>query len=338
MLQQSDCWKCVVDDVNYVVGEVIGKCYVEKYFDVKIKECVDEMVRNIIVVFVKCIDVLVWMLLQIKVSVKVKVVGLIVGMGYLEKWCDYIGFEICCDDLLGNVQCVELFEYQCNIVKLGKLVDYSEWVMLLQIINVMNVLLENCLVFLVVILQLLFFDGVVDDVVNYGVIGVVIGYEISYGFDNVGVLFDEIGKLYNWWIVEDLKQFNVVGDVLVVQFSSYELFLGVYVNGKLILGENIVDVVGLGIVYDVYQLLLQGKLGQILEGFILDQCFFFGFVQVWCSKSCEQVLCNLLLIDVYVLGQFCVLIVCNIDVWYLVFEVKEGQKLYLVLDKWVKVW
>jgi len=239
---------------------------------------------------------------------------------------------------LGNAQRAELFEYQRNIAKLGKPVDHSEWAMLPQTINAMNVPLENRLVFPAAILQPPFFDGAADDAVNYGAIGAVIGHEISHGFDNAGALFDETGKLHNWWTAEDLKQFNAAGDALAAQFSSYAPFPGVHVNGKLTLGENIADVAGLGTAYDAYQLSLQGKPGQTLEGFTPDQRFFLGFAQAWRSKSREQALRNSLLTDVHAPGQFRALTVRNIDAWYPAFEVKEGQKLYLAPDKRVKVW
>ncbi|PTT37692.1 peptidase M13, partial [Stenotrophomonas sp. HMWF022] len=251
---------------------------------------------------------------------------------------DYTGLEIHRDDPLGNAQRAELFEYQRNIAKLGKPVDHSEWAMLPQTINAMNVPLENRLVFPAAILQPPFFDGAADDAVNYGAIGAVIGHEISHGFDNAGALFDDTGKLHNWWTTEDLKQFNAAGDALAAQFSSYEPFAGVHVNGKLTLGENIADVAGLGTAYDAYQLSLQGKPGQTLEGFTPDQRFFLGFAQAWRSKSREQALRNSLLTDVHAPGQFRALTVRNIDAWYPAFEVKEGQKLYLAPDKRVKVW
>ncbi|KAG1455541.1 hypothetical protein G6F57_015276 [Rhizopus arrhizus] len=288
--------------------------------------------------FAKRIDALSWMSPQTKAHAKAKVAGLTVGMGYPEKWRDYTGLEIRRDDALGNAQRAELFEYQRNIAKLGKAVDHSEWAMLPQTINAMNVPLENRLVFPAAILQPPFFDGAADDAVNYGAIGAVIGHEISHGFDNAGALFDETGKLHNWWTAEDLKQFNAAGDALAAQFSSYEPFPGVHVNGKLTLGENIADVAGLGTAYDAYQLSLQGKPGQTLEGFTPDQRFFLGFAQAWRSKSREQALRNSLLTDVHAPGQFRALTVRNIDAWYPAFEVKEGQKLYLAPDKRVKVW
>lgn len=336
--QQSDRWKRAVDDANHAVGEAIGKRYVEKHFDAKTKERADAMAKNIIAAFAKRIDGLEWMSPQTKASAKAKVAGLTVGMGYPETWRDYSGLEVKRDDPLGNAQRAEQFEYQRNLSKLGKAPDHGEWAMLPQTINAMNVPLENRLVFPAAILQPPFFDGAADDAVNYGAIGAVIGHEISHGFDNAGALFDDTGRLHNWWTPQDLQKFNAAGDALAAQFSSYEPFPGVHVNGRLSLGENIADVAGLGTAYDAYQLSLQGKPGQTLEGFTPDQRFFLGFAQAWRSKSREQALRNSLLTDVHAPGQFRALTVRNIDAWYPAFDVKEGQKLYLAPDKRVKVW
>ncbi len=336
--QQSDRWKRAVDDANHAVGEAIGKRYVEKHFDAKTKERADAMAKNIIAAFAKRIDGLEWMSPQTKASAKAKVAGLTVGMGYPETWRDYTGLEVKRDDPLGNAQRAEQFEYQRNLSKLGKAPDHGEWAMLPQTINAMNVPLENRLVFPAAILQPPFFDGAADDAVNYGAIGAVIGHEISHGFDNAGALFDDTGRLHNWWTPQDLQKFNAAGDALAAQFSSYEPFPGVHVNGRLSLGENIADVAGLGTAYDAYQLSLEGKPGQTLEGFTPDQRFFLGFAQAWRSKSREQALRNSLLTDVHAPGQFRALTVRNIDAWYPAFDVKEGQKLYLAPDKRVKVW
>ncbi|GAB3047709.1 M13 family metallopeptidase [Stenotrophomonas tumulicola] len=336
--QQSERWKRAVDDANHAVGEAIGKRYVEKHFDAKTKERADEMARNIIAAFSRRIDALEWMSPQTKAHAKAKVAGLTVGMGYPENWRDYSGLDIKRDDPLGNAQRAELFEYQRNLAKLGNAPDHGEWAMLPQTINAMNVPLENRLVFPAAILQPPFFDGAADDAVNYGAIGAVIGHEISHGFDNAGALFDETGKLHNWWTPQDLEKFNAAGDALAAQFSSYEPFPGAHVNGRLTLGENIADVAGLGTAYDAYQLSLQGKTPQVLEGFSADQRFFLGFAQAWRSKSREQALRNSLLTDVHAPGQFRALTVRNIDAWYPAFEVKQDQKLFLAPEKRVKVW
>jgi len=336
--QQSERWKRAVAETNTAIGEAVGKIYVEHHFDATTKARADEMARNIIAAFAKRIDALEWMSPETKAHAKAKVAGLKVDMGYPSKWRDYATLDVKADDALGNAQRASLFEYQRNIAKLGQPVDHSEWAMLPQTINAMNVPLENRLVFPAAILQPPFFDGAADDAINYGAIGAVIGHEISHGFDNAGALFDETGKLHNWWTAADLKQFNAAGDALAMQFDSYEPFPGVHVNGRLTLGENIADVAGLGTAYDAYRLSLQGKQEQTLEGFTADQRFFLGFAQAWRSKAREQALRNALLTNVHAPGQFRALTVRNLDAWYPAFGVKQGQKLYLAPEKRVKVW
>lgn len=336
--QQSVRWQRAVDDANQAVGEAIGKRYVEKHFDARTKARADAMAKNIIAAFARRIDTLEWMSPQTKAHARAKVAGLTVGMGYPESWRDYSGLEIRRDDALGNAQRAARFEYRRNLAKLGKAPDRGEWAMLPQTVNAMNVPLENRLVFPAAILQPPFFDGAADDAVNYGAIGAVIGHEISHGFDNAGALFDETGRLQDWWTPQDLEKFNAAGAALAAQFSRYAPFPGAHVDGRLTLGENIADVAGLATAYDAYQLSLQGAPARTLEGFTADQRFFLGFAQAWRSKSREQALRNSLLTDVHAPGQFRALTVRNIDAWYPAFAVKEGQALYLPPQQRVRVW
>lgn len=336
--QQSERWKRAVDDANQSIGEAVGKRYVEKHFSPATKARADEMARNIIAAFGARIDALEWMSPQTKAQAKAKVAGLTVSMGYPETWRDYSGLEIKRDDPLGNAQRAALFEYERNIAKLGKAPDHSEWSMLPQTVNAMNVPLENRLVFPAAILQPPFFDGAADDAVNYGAIGAVIGHEISHGFDNAGALFDATGRLHNWWTPQDLQKFNAAGDALAAQFSQYEPFPGAKVNGRLSLGENIADVAGLATAHDAYRLSLKGTPGETIEGFTPDQRFFLGFAQAWRSKSREQALRNSLLTDVHAPGQYRALTVRNLDAWYPAFDVQPGQALYLAPEARVKVW
>ncbi|SBV37920.1 conserved exported hypothetical protein [uncultured Stenotrophomonas sp.] len=336
--QQSERWKRAVARTNDAIGEAVGRIYVERHFDAATKARADEMANNIIAAFARRIDALEWMSPETKAHAKAKVAGLKVDMGYPSKWRDYTALEVKRDDALGNAQRASLFEYQRNLAKLGQPVDHSEWAMLPQTINAMNVPLENRLVFPAAILQPPFFDGAADDAVNYGAIGAVIGHEISHGFDNAGALFDETGKLHNWWTADDLKQFNAAGDALAAQFGSYAPFPGVHVNGRLTLGENIADVAGLATAHDAYVLSQQGKPTQELDGFSPDQRFFLGFAQAWRSKAREQALRNSLLTNVHAPGQFRALTVRNLDAWYPAFDVKESQQLYLAPEQRVKVW
>ncbi|MGH8073386.1 MAG: M13 family metallopeptidase, partial [Lysobacter sp.] len=336
--QQRDRWKRAVSATNGALGEAVGQEYVERHVSAETKARAETMVDNIVAAFGKRIDALEWMSDETKAQARAKVAGLTVALGYPDRWRDYGALEVKPDDALGNAQRASAFEYQRNLAKLGQPVNHDEWYMLPHTVNALNVPLENRLIFPAAILQPPFFDPNADDAVNYGAIGAVIGHEISHSFDNLGALFDKDGKLHNWWTPQDLARFEAAGDALAAQFSQYKAFDDLTVNGKLSLGENIADVAGLATAYDAYQLSLQGKPGETLEGFTPDQRFFLGFAQAWRGKYRDEALRNAILTDVHAPGRFRAQTVRNLDAWYPAFEVTDGQDLYLAPEERVKVW
>ncbi|GAE48787.1 hypothetical protein XPR_2341 [Xanthomonas arboricola pv. pruni MAFF 301420] len=336
--QQRQRWKRGIDATNAALGEAVGERYVQKYVSAQTKTRAEEMVRNIVTAFGKRIDALEWMSPQTKQHAKAKISGLTVAVGYPDTWRDYSALDVRRDDALGNVQRAELFEYRRNLAKLGKAVDHREWYMLPQEVNALNVPLENRLLFPAAILQPPFFDPAADDAVNYGAIGAVIGHEISHSFDNMGAQFDEHGELHNWWTPQDLKKFEAAGNALAAQFSAYKPFDDLSVNGKLTLGENIADVAGLATAYDAYQLSLQGKQPQTIDGFSPDQRFFLGFAQAWRGKYRDAALRNAVLTDVHAPGRFRAQTVRNLDAWYPAFNVQQGEQLYLPPEQRVRIW
>lgn len=335
--QQQERWKRGVSEVDHALGEAVGRIYVERHFSPETKARADAMVKNVLAAFGHRIDALEWMTPQTKARAKAKLEGLKVGMGYPDAWRDYSALEVKRDDALGNVQRAGTFEYRRNLAKLGKPVDHGEWFLLPQEVNALNVPLENRLIFPAAILHAPFFDGAADDAVNYGAIGAVIGHEISHSFDNSGALFDETGKLANWWTKEDLEHFEAAGAALAAQFDTYRPFPDLAVNGKLTLGENIADVAGLATAFDAYKLAHAGA-GETLDGFTPEQRVFLGWAQAWRSKQREPALRNTILTNVHAPGQYRALTVRNIDAWYPAFDVKLGQKLYLAPEQRVKVW
>ncbi|CAH2709920.1 Endothelin-converting enzyme [Xanthomonas campestris pv. nigromaculans] len=336
--QQRQRWKRAIDATNAALGEAVGKRYVQKYVSAQTKARTEEMVRNIVTAFGQRIDALAWMSPETKQHAKAKIAGLTVAVGYPDTWRDYSGLDVRRDDALGNAERAKLFEYRRNLAKLGKAVDHREWYMLPQEVNALNVPLENRLLFPAALLQPPFFDPAADDAVNYGAIGAVIGHEISHSFDNMGALFDEHGELHNWWTPQDLKKFATASDALAAQFSAYRPFDDLAVNGKLTLGENIADVAGLATAYDAYQLSLQGRQPQTIDGFSPDQRFFLGFAQAWRSKYRDAALRNAVLTDVHAPGRFRAQTVRNLDAWYPAFDVKQGEQLYLAPEQRVRIW
>lgn len=336
--EQRDRWKRAVDESDSALGEAIGKIYVQDHFSAETKARANEMVANLIAAFGKRIDAAEWMTAPTKERAKSKLAGLKVGMGYPDTWRDYSALEVRRDDALGNAERAEMFDYQRNLAKLGQPIDRGEWFMLPQTVNALNIPLENRLIFPAAILQAPFFDAAADDAINYGGIGVVIGHEISHSFDNMGALFDETGKLENWWTKEDFARFEAAGAALAAQYDQYKPFPDLSINGRLTLGENIADVAGLATAYDAYHLAHTDESAGNLGGFTPDQRIFLGFAQVWRSKFREQALRNTVLTNGHSPGHYRAQTVRNIDAWYPAFGVNDGQTLYLAPDKRVKVW
>ncbi|RXQ98910.1 M13 family metallopeptidase [Pseudoxanthomonas composti] len=336
--QQRERWKRAVSLTNEALGEAVGKQYVAQYFKPETKARAEAMVKNIVAAFAARIDGLDWMSPETKQEAKAKIAGLKVEVGYPSAWTDYAALEVKRDDPLGNAERAGRLAYEQQRAKLGKPVGHSEWYMLPQTVNALNVPLENRLIFPAAILQPPFFDPNADEAVNYGAIGAVIGHEISHSFDNMGAQFDARGALRNWWTPQDLERFDAAGAALAAQFSQYKAFDDLAVNGKLTLGENIADVAGLATAHDAYRLSQQGKPAQALEGFSPEQRFFLGFAQAWRGKYREAALRNAILTDVHAPGQFRAQTVRNLDAWYDAFGVQPDQKLYLAPAQRVKVW
>ena len=336
--QQKERWKRAIEAVDEALGEAVGKLYVEKHFSPETKARADAMVKNLVAAFDQRIDAVDWMSAETKARAKAKLATLRIGMGYPDRWRDYSALEVRRDDAIGNADRASLFEYRRNLAKLGQPVDRGEWFLLPQTVNALNVPLENRLIFPAAILQPPFFDATADDAVNYGAIGGVIGHEITHSFDNSGALFDESGRLANWWTKEDLARFEAAGAALAAQYDQYKPFPDLAVNGKLTLGENIADVAGLATAWDAYDLARAGTPAQPLAGFTPEQRFFLGWAQAWRSKAREPALRNSILTNVHAPGQYRALTVRNLDGWYPAFDVEPGQALYLAPEQRVKVW
>lgn len=336
--QQQERWKRAIGAVDGALGEAVGKLYVAQHFSAATKARAEAMVQDVLTAFGQRIDKLGWMSAATKARARKKLAGMKVAMGYPERWRDYRGLDVHPDDALGNAQRASLFDYRRNLAKLGKPADRDEWYMLPHEVNALNIPIENRLIFPAAILEAPFFDPNADDAVNYGAIGAVIGHEISHSFDSSGALFDEQGRLSDWWTPADFTQFEAVGKRLAAQFDAYRPFADAAVNGTLTLGENIADVAGLATAIDAYHLSQRGKEPMVIDGFTPDQRLFLGFAQVWRSKAREQSLRNQLRTNVHAPGRYRAWTVRNQDAWYAAFDVKPGQQLFLTPEQRVRVW
>ncbi len=283
-------WKRVLDQVNGAMGEALGQLYVEKAFPPKSKARAMDMIQNMIVAFKTRINNLTWMSDATKKMAIAKLSAFTPKIGYPDKWRDYSALTIDRGPYVDNVFRAQAFEFQRQLNKIGKPVDKTEWNMPPQIINAYYNPLQNEIVFPAAILQPPLFDGEMDDAVNYGAMGAVIGHEMTHGFDNHGCEFDAQGNMKNWWTDADKAEFDKRTQKLVKQFDDYVAIDSLHINGKLTLGENIGDLGGLLIAYDALQLALNGKDRKLIDGFTPEQRFFLSWAQAWRTKMRPEAL------------------------------------------------
>jgi len=332
-------WKRGVEMVEFSLGEVVGKLYVERHFSPESKKRMVELVNNLRAAFKDGIEQLDWMSPATKAQAQDKLAKFTVKIGYPDKWRDYSSLQIVPGDLVGNDKRATAFEIQRNMDKLGKPIDRTEWGMTPQTVNAYYNPSLNEIVFPAAILQPPFFDPEADDAVNYGGIGGVIGHEISHGFDDQGSRSDGDGNLRDWWTAEDKKAFEQRTGMLVEQYNGFKPIDAMTVNGKLTLGENIGDLSGLTVSYRAYKLSLQGKEAPVIAGFTGDQRFFLGWAQVWRSLFRDDFLRQMLVTDPHSPGPYRVNgVVRNMPEFHQAFGVKEGDGAWLPPTQRVKIW
>lgn len=332
-------WKRGIALVDGSIGEGLGKLYVAQYFPPDRKARADALVQNLLAAYRQDINSLDWMTPDTKQQAQAKLAKIMVKIGYPSKWRDYSALSIRPDDLLGNVQRANEFEWNRNVNKLGKPVDRTEWGMYPQTVNAYYNPEMNEIVFPAAILQPPFFNASADDAVNYGAIGSVIGHEISHGFDDQGAQYDGDGNLRNWWTDEDHKRFDAKTKALVAEYSAFEPVPGYHLNGELTLGENIADNSGLAIAYKAYHLSLAGKPAPVIDGMTGDERFYLGFAQEWREKLRDNFAIQLIKTDPHSMPVDRVLgTVVNQPGFYETFHVQPGDKMYVAPEKRVLIW
>ncbi|PTX45242.1 endothelin-converting enzyme/putative endopeptidase [Christiangramia gaetbulicola] len=330
--------------INGVLGEALGKLYVEKHFPPQAKETAKEMVDNILKAYENRINNLSWMSEDTKKKALEKLGTFNVKIGYPDTWKDYSELEIQSPEEGGsyfqNMLNAQKWRVAENMADLGEPVDKTEWFMSPQTVNAYYNPRYNEIVFPAAILQPPFYDYKADAAVNYGGIGAVIGHEISHGFDDSGARFDAEGNLNNWWTEKDLEQFEGLGSELAEQYSAIEVLDSVYINGKFTLGENIGDLGGVNAAYDGLQIHLNenGNPGEI-DGFTPEQRFFLSWATVWRTKMREEALRNRIKTDSHSPGMYRAYVpLQNIDAWYDAFVIKEGDPMYVKPEERVRIW
>jgi len=337
-------WKRALSNSNRVLGEAIGKLYVDAYFPPKAKAAAEEMVDNILVAFEERIKQLDWMTDSTKMRALEKLSTFTVKIAYPDEWKDYGDLEIVSSkdggSYVENMINVNRWGWQESLEKLGQEVDKKEWAMSPQTVNAYYNPVNNEIVFPAAILQPPFYNYKADPAVNYGGIGAVIGHEISHGFDDQGSRFDKDGNLKNWWTDRDRKSFEARTKRLVEQYDRYEPLEGVNVNGAFTLGENIGDLGGVNVAYDGLQRHLQqhGDPG-IIDGYTQDQRFFISWATIWRTKYRDKTLKTQINTDPHSPGMYRAIgPIINMDAFYAAFDVEPTDAMYRPDSSRVKIW
>ena len=319
-------WKRCVALTDDLLGEDLGRYYVAAAFGPEHKKRMLEMVSGLKQGLDADIDTLAWMGAKTKKEAHDKLAAIIDKIGYPDHWRDYSSVRVEAGDLIGNIQRATRFENERDVKKIGKPHDKAEWGMTPPTVNAYYEPTENDINFPAGILQPPFFTMTADDAVNYGAIGVVIGHEITHGFDDQGRQYDKDGNLKDWWTKEDSKKFEKRAACVVDQYGAFTAIDDVKQNGQATLGENLADNGGLRIALAALHKHLAGKPETKMGGFTADQRFFLGFAQVWCGNMRDDLKRTLAMSDVHSLDEFRVNgTVSNSEAFAKAFSCKAGS-------------
>ena len=333
-------WKRSLSVVNRSLAEAFGQMYVEKYFPASSKEKMLEMVDNLRTALGERIDALEWMSQETKAKAHEKLGTFIVKVGYPDKWKDYTALEIRNDSYWANICRANVFGHNEMMKDEGKPVDRTQWGMSPQTVNAYYNPTTNEICFPAAILNPPFFNPDADDAVNYGGIGVVIGHEMTHGFDDQGRNFDKDGNISAWWTAEDERKFNEKAQVLVDQYDKIVVLDTLHADGRYTLGENIADQGGLLIAHQAYMNTLKGKPEPAdIDGFTHNQRFYLGYANLWAQNVRPQEIIRRTKTDVHSLGKWRVNgALRNIDDFYTAFGIKEGDAMYMAPEERINIW
>ena len=332
-------WQRAAKVVDGQIGEALGQLYVARYYPPEAKARMAELIANLTAVMRDRLAKLEWMTEPTRQKALAKFDRYYAKIGHPEKWKDYTTVPVTKDNYFANVRASTEFEVKRNLAKLGQPVDKAEWGMTPPTVNAYFQPTNNTINFPAGILQPPFFDFTLDDAVNYGAIGVVIGHEITHGFDDQGRHYDADGNLAEWWTPEDAAQFEARAQKVVDQYNGYEALPGLHVNGKLTLGENIADLGGVSIAYEALQRSLKGKERKLVDGFTPEQRFFLSFAQVWRTNIRDDALKQRVATDPHSPGQFRAIgPLVNVQEFYDAFGIKAGDPMWVPPEKRAKIW
>ena len=296
-------WKHSLDVPNTLLGEAVGQLYVEKYFPADSKKKMQQLVDNLKKALGEHIATLTWMSPKTKVNALVKLNSFTVKIGYPDKWRDYSNLDIDpTKSYWENIMNARRFQAEYEYSQLDKPVDKDRWFMTPQTVNAYYEPSSNEICFPAGILQAPYFDPTADEACNYGAIGVVIGHEMTHGFDDQGRNFDQNGNMVDWWTAEDAAKFQELANKLGEQYSAEIVADDVHANGNFTMGENIADHGGLRVAYSAFKKTEQGKGDKLIDGFTPDQRFFLSYANVWANNITKEEMLRRTKVDPHSLG------------------------------------
>jgi len=336
---QEARWKRVTQTVSAMLDEPLGQLYVRKHFPPESKARMVDLVANLRKALKQRIENVAWMGDETKAQALAKLETMNVKIGYPDKWKDYTPLQITTDGYAQNIWRVRRFSHKDNLDKLGKPVDAAEWGMSPQTVNAGYNPVLNDITFPAGILQPPYFNPDADDAVNYGAIGVVIGHEMTHGFDDQGRRFDKDGNMRDWWTEEDAAEFDKRTKILVDQYNQFVAVDDVHIDGELTLGENIADFGGLTISLTAYNMAKAGQNVAPIDGFTDLQRFFLSYGAIWSGKIREKALIRKCQEDVHPWGEFRVNgAPFNVPEFYTAFDIAPEDKLYIAPEARPVIW
>ncbi len=335
---QRPRWKRIIGSLNGCLGEAIGQLYVEKHFPKEAKDRMIALVDNLRKSLANRIQNVDWMTDETKARAISKLNAINVKVGYPDKWRDYSKYDVTAKSYFKNIRSACIYETDRELAKLGQPIDREEWFMTPQTVNAYYSPEYNEIVFPAGILQPPFFNNDADDAVNYGGIGVVIGHEMTHGFDDEGRKYDKEGNLNDWWTETDAEQFKLRTQRLVELFNEFEV-RGNKINGELTLGENIADLGGLNIAWDAYKLTDEASRDQALDGYTPAQRFFISYGTIWRNNIRDKALERRILEDVHSPAEARVnRTLFSMPHFYEAFEISPEDKLYIAPENRANIW
>ena len=322
-------WKRVIDNLDECLGEAVGQMYVKNYFPAEAKERMSQLVKNLQWALGERIKASTWMTDQTKKNALDKLAAFTVKIGYPDKWRDYSGLTIGTESYYANVLNSRRFDMAYNLSKIGKPVDPTEWQMTPQTVNAYYDPTTNEICFPAGILQAPYFDPNADEACNYGAIGVVIGHEMTHGFDDQGRNFDHNGNMVDWWTAEDAAKFQELANKLGAQYSAEIVADEVHADGNFTMGENIADHGGLRVAYSAFKKTEQGKGNELIDGFTPDQRFFLSYANVWAANITKEEMLRRTKVDPHSLGVNRVNVaIRNLEEFFKAFNIEQGMSMW----------